>query len=97
MIDDAARIAAIACQALAADPGSSQAVEAALRRELGGQRVRIEPRAPVTIEAIDAGLRAGKVVRVIARDLGVSRSTLYRHIDRARKSRRAAACDTEAP
>jgi DNA invertase Pin-like site-specific DNA recombinase len=86
MTDHAARIAAIACQALAADQNASARVEAALRRELGGQQVRIAERPPITVEAINAGLRERKPVRVIAAELGVSRATLYRHLGKPRKS-----------
>jgi DNA invertase Pin-like site-specific DNA recombinase len=86
MTDYAARIAAIACQALAADPSARENVEAALRRELGGKQVRIAERAPITVEVINAGLRARKPVAVIAQELGCSRATLYRHLGRPRKS-----------
>lgn len=88
MTDHAARIAAIACQALAAEPAASARIEAALRRELGGQQFRIAERPPVTLAAIDAGLRERKPMRVIAAELGVCRQTLYRHL--GRKSRRPA-------
>lgn len=50
----------------------------AIRREFGGCQVRIQPRAPVTFEQIDAGLRQRKPVAVIASEVGLSRATVYR-------------------
>lgn len=91
MTDHAARIAAIACQALAADPAAGRQIEAALRRELGGQQVRIAERPPITLDAINAGLRERKPVRVIAAELGVCRATLYRYLAKPRKSQAPAA------
>lgn len=87
MTDHAARIAAIACQALDADSAAGRQIEDALRRELGGQHVRISERAPITLDAINAGLRERKPIRVIAAELGVNRATLYRHLKaKTRKS-----------
>lgn len=53
-------------------------VDQAIRRELGGTAMRIQPRAPVTLEQIDAGLRQRKPVAVIASEVGLSRATVYR-------------------
>lgn len=94
MMDDwAAKIAALAAGA-AGTPDAAATIAARLRAELGGQRVRIEARPPVTLERIDAGLRSGKTVARIAADMGVHRETVYRHL--RRKSPRRAACDTPA-
>lgn len=88
MTDDwAAKIAALAASQAGA-PDAAPRIEAALRAELGGQRVRIEARPPVTIEAIDAGLRSGLPVSRIAQQLGVHRATLYKHIGKSRRARR---------
>lgn len=90
MNDTAARIAAIVCQELDAGPAELARVEHALRRELGGQQVRIAERPPITLEAINEGLRQRKSVRVIAAEAGVDRSTIYRHLGRRpKKSQRA--------
>ena len=69
---------------------SRPAVEAAIRREFGGEEIRIPRRAPVTLEAVNAGLYAGLPVREVARDLGISRATVYRMLAAPRKSRPAA-------
>lgn len=94
MTDFAAKLAAVATQALAADPAAAQRVETAIRREFGGQQFRVSSRPPVTLDAIDQGLFARKSVSTIAGELGVSRSTLYRHLGKRhekRKSQRAEA------
>lgn len=62
------------------DPNAAQRMGAELRQTYGGQKVTILPREPITVEQIDAGLRMGKPVRVIAGELGCSRATLYRHL-----------------
>ena len=64
-------------------------VEAAIRRELGGAELRIPRRAPVTLDRINSGLYAGRPVRELARELGISRATIYRMLG-SRKSQRAA-------
>lgn len=61
--------------------------EQAIRREFAGARLRIEPRAPLTIEDIDVRLRQRKPVAAIAPELGVSRATIYRMIGRTRNNR----------
>lgn len=63
-------------------------VEAALRNEFGGSAVRIEARAPVTLEQIDAGLRQRKPVAVIAEEVGLSRATIYRMLGKKRAGNR---------
>lgn len=66
----------------------AEALETELRARFGGQQVRIEPvppRQPVQIDDIDARLRQRMPVRVIAADLGVSRATIYRMLNGARR------------
>lgn len=92
MTDYTARIAAIVCQALAADPRAVPRAEAALRRELGGRQVRIAERPappPITVDAINAGLRQRKPVAAIAQEMGCSRATIYRHLARPGKKSQA--------
>lgn len=62
--------------------------DSAIRSELGGQAVRIQYRAPVTIEDIDDRLRQRKPVALIAVEVGLSRATVYRMLGkRTKKSR----------
>lgn len=60
----------------------------AIRRELGGTELRIQPRAPVSLEQIDAGLRQRKPVSVIASEVGLSRATVYRMLGKGRRKNR---------
>ena len=60
----------------------------AIRRELGGTAMRIQPRAPVSLEQIDAGLRQRKPVAVIASEVGLSRATVYRMLGKGRRKNR---------
>jgi len=60
-------------------------IEHSIRLQYGGERVRIEPKAPVSYEQIDSLQRQRKSVNVIAKELGCSRSTIYRFLER-RKS-----------
>lgn len=85
--DFAAQFAALACEIAGADPSRVQLLEHELRRRYGSTCVRITPRPPVTLERINARLQAGLKVREIARETGLSRSTIYRHLGR-RKSQR---------
>lgn len=55
----------------------------AIRREFGGTAMRIQPRAPVTLEQIDAGLRQRKPVAAIAAEVGLSRATIYRMLGKS--------------
>lgn len=67
----------------------------AIRREFGGTAVRIQPRAPVTIDQIDAGLRQRKPVAVIAAEFGLSRATIYRMLGKTRiKNRKKTGAET---
>ena len=59
--------------------------EQAVRREFGGATLRIQPRAPITIADIDGMLRQRRPVSAIAPQLGISRATVYRIIERSRK------------
>lgn len=87
--DFAEQFSVLACEIAGADPSRAPLIERELRRRFGRTSVRIQPSPPVTLDRINAGLRAGCSVREIARDTGVSRSTIYRHLGR-RKSQRAA-------
>ena len=67
----------------------------AIRREFGGVALRIQPRAPVTIDQIDAGLRQRKPVAVIAAEVGLSRATIYRMLGKnSIKSRKKSRTET---
>lgn len=67
----------------------------AIRREFGGTAVRIHPRAPVTLEQIDAGLRQRKPVAMIAFEVGLSRATVYRMLGQKRmKNRKRLSAET---
>ena len=67
----------------------------AIRREFGGTAMRIQPRAPVTLEQIDAGLRQRKPVAAIASEFGLSRATIYRMLGRSRvKNRKRSRAET---
>lgn len=67
----------------------------AIRREFGGTAMRIQPRAPVTMEQIDAGLRLRKPVAMIAAEAGLSRATIYRMLGRNRiKNRKKSGAET---
>lgn len=71
-------VVALAQQIGVLDPVGSQQLDQELRTRFGGDRVRIASVAPLTIEKIDAGLRARKPVAWIAAEEGVSRATIYR-------------------
>lgn len=67
----------------------------AIRRELGGTAMRIQPRAPVSLEQIDAGLRQRKPVAIIASEVGLSRATVYRMLGKSRmKNRKRSGAET---
>ena len=68
------------------DPLALSRADQAIRREFGGTAMRIQPRAPVSLEQIDAGLRQRKPVAIIAAEVGISRATIYRML--RRKSRK---------
>jgi DNA invertase Pin-like site-specific DNA recombinase len=89
MTDAVHRILDIVGTATGLDPQALAAAEQKLRHELGGQQLRIAERPPITLERINAGLRARLPVVEIAAGLGVSRATIYRHLGR-KKSQRAA-------
>ena len=60
----------------------------AIRREFGGRAMRIQPRAPLTIDHVDAELCRRKTVADIAGEVGISRSTIYRMLERNRVKNR---------
>lgn len=74
------------------EPAALSRADQAIRREFGGSALRIQPRAPVAIEQIDAGLRQRKPVAVIAHEVGISRATIYRML--GRKNRKKPGGDT---
>ena len=73
-------------------PAALSRADQAIRREFGGTAVRIQPRAPVTLEQIDAGLRLRKPVAMIAAEVGLSRATVYRML--GRKNRKKPGAET---
>lgn len=77
------------------DQAALSRADQAIRREFGGLQMRIQPRAPVTIDQIDAGLRQRKPVALIAAEFGLSRATIYRMIGKNRvKNRRKPGAET---
>jgi DNA invertase Pin-like site-specific DNA recombinase len=58
------------------------ALEHSLRREYGGRTVRIDRRAPLTVDDLNSALRESKSVRTIAKETGFSRATIYRMLSR---------------
>lgn len=88
--DFVAQVAALACEIAGADPARVPRLERELRRRFGSTCVWIPSQPPepaVSLERVNAGLRAGRTVREIAGETGVSRSTIYRLLGR-RKSQR---------
>lgn len=84
-MDFAQQFAALAAEVAGMDAAAARRIEAALREQHGGRSVRILPepvRAAPTRADVDAGLRQGKPVRVIAQEFGVHRATLYRLLKR---------------
>lgn len=77
------------------DASALSRADQAIRREFGGTAVRIQPRAPVTLEQIDAGLRQRKPVAMIAAEVGLSRATIYRMLGKSRiKNRKKPGAET---
>lgn len=74
------------------DAATLSRADQAIRREFGGTALRIQPRAPVTIDQIDAGLRQRKPVATIAAEVGLSRATIYRML--GRKNRKKPGAET---
>lgn len=64
------------------DAAALSRADQAIRREFGGAAMRIQQKAPVTIQDIDMRLRARKPVAVIAHEVGLSRATVYRMLSR---------------
>lgn len=87
--DFVAQVAALACEIAGADPARAPRLERELRRRFGSTCVWISSQSPepVSLERVNAGLRAGRTVREIAGETGVSRSTIYRLLG-SRKSQR---------
>lgn len=83
--DHASELVRVVASVVSLDPDAAARAEEAVRARFGGQKVRIEPRAPVTVEMIDAGLRQRLPVREIAGNLGVSRATIYRILGKSRR------------
>ena len=80
------------------DPVALSRADTAIRREFGGSALRIQERATVTLDDIDARLRARKPVAVIAHEVGLSRATVYRMLGKRRSKSRTAdtQCDIKA-
>lgn len=78
--DCTTRIVALVTQVAEVPPEAQRRIEAALRRDFGGQNVRIDREPPITRERVNAELRQGKAVAVIAQELGVCRNTIYRRL-----------------
>lgn len=87
--DYAAEIAALARQVAGLDERASARFEQAIRSEYGGQSVRIYAQQPVSVDMarVDAELRRRVPVAEIAQRMGVSRSTMYRHLRRPKVPR----------
>lgn len=88
--DFVAQVAALAAEVAGADPARLPRLERELRRRFGSMCVWIPaqpPEPPISLERVNAGLRAGRSVREIAGETGVSRSTIYRLLG-SRKSQR---------
>lgn len=66
-------------------PEAVNVLKSKLRRDFGGLTVTIARREPVTLERVNAALRAQKSVRTISKEMGLSRSTIYRMLS-CRKS-----------
>jgi DNA invertase Pin-like site-specific DNA recombinase len=83
-IDHVSDLLRIVSEATRIDAATLARAEPAIRAEFGGSIVRIQPKAPITIEAIDQRLRQRMSVSQIADDVDCSRATIYRIIERAR-------------
>lgn len=85
--DYAARIAALAREVAGVDERASLQFERALRDEFGGRTIPIAAQPPVRVDLarVDAGLRERLPVDEIARQIGVSRTTIYRHLKARQK------------
>ncbi len=89
MKDDVQRIVDIVQRVAPLQATALAAVDGALRAELAGSRLRIQPRPPITIEQINAGLYAGLSVRDVAKQMGCSRHAIYRRLRPRGKSQPA--------
>lgn len=76
------------------DGATSAKLEQELRNRYGGELIRIRREAPITLQVINDALYQGKHVRQIAVEHGVSRATIYRHLNKNRK--KMTTCDTPA-
>lgn len=84
-------ITALVSRAAGVPVEAAAAVESELRRVYGGSRLTIPAQAPVSVSAsrIDELLRQRLTVTEIAPKLGVSRSTIYRHLRAGLEAKRA--------
>lgn len=89
-------VIALAQQLGTLDAKAAGKFDAELRARYGGDRVRIAPTPPLTLGQVNAELTAGKPVRVIAGERGVSRTTVYRLIWGS-KSRKASKMKQATP
>lgn len=89
--DVVAELLATIREVVECDDAAAKAAEQLIRERFGGRSVRISRMSPaptITIEAIDAKLRQRMSVRQIAQESGLSRMTIYRCLDKHRKSQR---------
>lgn len=89
--DAVQKILEIVGSVAAIDKNALLRADSAIRSELGGQAVRIQHRAPVTLDDIDDRLRQRKPVAAIAMEVGLSRATIYRMLGRRRPKNRTPA------
>jgi hypothetical protein len=84
-IDAVQQLLQVVATAAHIDHAALARADTAIRREFGGVALRIQPKAPVTIDDIDVKLRARKPVAIIAHEVGLSRATIYRMLSRKAK------------
>jgi DNA invertase Pin-like site-specific DNA recombinase len=97
-IDAVQQLLQVVATAAHIDHAALARADTAIRREFGGAALRIQPKAPVTIDEIDSRLRARKPVAMIAHEVGLSRATIYRMLGRRKSKSRTPAqpCDNKA-
>lgn len=83
-IDAVQQLLRVVSEAAQIDHTALARCDQAIRREFGGAALRIQPKAPVTIDDIDARLRQRKPVAMIAAEVGLSRATIYRMLGKKR-------------
>ena len=82
-IDFTSELVGIVQRFAAVDAAAAQRIETEVRCRFGGQRVAISAKSAtksVTYNMVDERIRRRMSINEVARDLGVSRSTIYRLI-----------------